>query len=495
MLQKRPEFSRLIASLRKASRRVRVMVQNQPERSRLFASVRRTFYRVRVMVQNQPERSLLALIGVLYLVIAWGYAVRTPDWQIPDEPAHYNYIRQIAEDGEIPVIEPGDWNDTYLFQLKLTRFAPDVVDRPQTPEVDIHSVQYEDHQPPLYYLLQAPIYAITDGDIEALRLFSAVIGFGVVVCVWLIGRKLFPDKPWLGLTAAAFVAFLPQRLAMMAGINNDSLAETLAAVVFVLVVYYLLSPPLDWQLPLAMGFVVGLIFLTKSTVYYISAIAGLAILARWYWERWSRDEALRPILAFAIPALVLGLIWWIHSLDVYGGTDFLGLQRHDEVVVGQPRTGDYIDDVYGGSRRVYLENMASTTFNSFWGQFGWMAVPMPDRVYRIIQIFLIVSLLGLVFYRPRLEPIDKILVALFALSIALVLAQFLIYNLTFVQFQGRYLYPALVPMALLVALGLSGWSSLLVDRNWWLGWLAIVPMFGLAVLAWYALNTYVVPNL
>src|SRR5690606_40842383 len=64
---------------------------------------------------------------------------------------------------------------------------------------------------------------ISDGDLEALRLFSAVIGFGVVVCVWLIGRKLFPDKPWLGLTAAAFIAFLPQRLAMMSGVNNDSL--------------------------------------------------------------------------------------------------------------------------------------------------------------------------------------------------------------------------------------------------------------------------------
>jgi hypothetical protein len=50
------------------------------------------------------EYGLLALILVLYFALAYGYATRTPDWQIPDEPAHYNYVRQIVENGELPVI-------------------------------------------------------------------------------------------------------------------------------------------------------------------------------------------------------------------------------------------------------------------------------------------------------------------------------------------------------------------------------------------------------
>ncbi|MDI6834774.1 MAG: MarR family winged helix-turn-helix transcriptional regulator, partial [Rhizobiaceae bacterium] len=32
----------------------------------------------------------------VYLALASLYAIRTPAWQAPDEPAHYNYIRQIA---------------------------------------------------------------------------------------------------------------------------------------------------------------------------------------------------------------------------------------------------------------------------------------------------------------------------------------------------------------------------------------------------------------
>jgi 4-amino-4-deoxy-L-arabinose transferase-like glycosyltransferase len=440
------------------------------------------------------ELGLLALIMVLYLVTAYAYATRTPAWQVPDEPAHYNYIRQVSETGNLPVIEPGDWNQDYQQQLLDSKF-----DASLTGNID--RIQYEDHQPPLYYLLQVPVYSLSDGDLEAMRVFSAILGLGVIVCVWVIGQRLFPNKPWIGLGAAAFVAFLPQRLAMMAGVNNDALAETLAAIVLLLVVYYLMAETVGWRLPVAMGLVVGLVFLTKTTVYYVGGIAGLAILWRWWIDKWPWRDALRQVVAYAIPALALGLIWWIHGLDVYGGTDFLGLQRHDEVVVGQPRTDWYIDNVYGGSQRVYLENYARTTFHSFWGQFGWMALPLQDRIYRLIQIGLVAMLIGLVISVIRhrswrtWQARTWGLMALFGLSIVLVTGQFMIYNLTFVQFQGRYLYPALVPLALLVGLGFGGWTLLASRRYAWAGWLAIVPPFLLLILAWYALDQIIVPNL
>ena len=59
----------------------------------------------------------LAVNVLAYLFIAVLYAVNTPAWQVPDEPAHYNYIRQVAEKGCCPEIRPGDWDNTYLEQL------------------------------------------------------------------------------------------------------------------------------------------------------------------------------------------------------------------------------------------------------------------------------------------------------------------------------------------------------------------------------------------
>ncbi len=197
----------------------------------------------------------------------------------------------------------------------------------------------------------------------------------------------------------------------------------------------------------------------------------------------------------------MGGLWWGRNVSVYGGTDVFGLQRHDEVTVGQLRTEDYIAIELGGSDRQYLENYVETTFHSFWGQFGWMALPMPTTIYRVFLLFTLAVISGgvLFFWRrqwPRtLDGPQRELLALLALVIAFVFAAYVLYNLDFVQFQGRYLYPALIPVALWVALGLNGWVALLEDRFPVLVWLPVAVMAGLALFALYALNTYIVPNL
>ena len=159
-------------------------------------------------------------IGIIiaYAVIAVLFALRTPAWQAPDEPAHYNYIRQVANGTLIPVLEEGDWDNNYLEQLKSARFEPSLLDRLET-------IQYEDHQPPLYYLLEAPVYALTGGSLIALRLLSVIIGAGVVLCAFGVGKAMLPDRPQIALGAAAFVAFLPQHVAVLSAVDNDGLSE------------------------------------------------------------------------------------------------------------------------------------------------------------------------------------------------------------------------------------------------------------------------------
>ena len=80
---------------------------------------------------------LLILAG--YLVAAACYAVWTPAWQVPDEPAHYNYARFLAENGRFPVLQAGDYPHSYLEEIKARRFPPDM---------SIDPIRYESHQPP-----------------------------------------------------------------------------------------------------------------------------------------------------------------------------------------------------------------------------------------------------------------------------------------------------------------------------------------------------------
>ncbi|MCZ2115421.1 MAG: DUF2142 domain-containing protein [Anaerolineae bacterium] len=420
------------------------------------------------------RRSSLAFLALLavYLVIGVLYAARTPAWQAPDEPAHYNYIRQLAA-GQWPRIEPSDWDQTYLGEVVSARFDP---------AYPVDGITYEDWQPPLYYLLQLPVYRLTGGSLLAMRLLSVVLGAGVVALAYGIGRAVFAEE-WAALTVAAFVAFLPQHAAMSASVNNDSLAElVIAAILALLVRPWPDRPPAGRALTL--GLLLGAVFLTKGTAYPMAAVAGVFLLAR-YWPGRSGGSVVRPLLLVFIPALLIGLAWWGRNVAVYGPWDIFGKAAHDAAVVGQPRTAEWIAQ-YGlvGTAGRFLR----TTFNSFWGQFGWMAAPLPGWMYWPLALLTLAAVAGLALLpfssRARREMRGSSLVTrhsslvtlVLGLTFLLTLALHIFYNLTFVQHQGRYLFPALIPIAVGFTAGLSYWLRPFARRWPWAGWLLPLGM-------------------
>lgn len=442
----------------------------------------------------------LALLLVTFLVIGTLYAIYTPDWQAPDEPAHYNYIRQLAG-GSFPIIEPGDYDQSYQSLVISSRFDP---------QYSVESFEYEDYQPPLYYLLQTPLYKLSDGSLRALRLFSVLLGAGVVLLTYLVAQQIFPEKRWLALTATAFVAFLPQHVSIMASVNNDSLAELLIAAILLILVYLVFREKslgdrgIENRLPsltllFLLGLLLGLGFLTKATVYIMVPVVGL-VLAWIYWGDW-RELTKVLFIVFGL-ATLLGISWWIRNIVVYGGVDILGTGAHNAIVVGQPRTAEWIAEK-GLFETIWA--FLQTTFQSFWGQFGWMGVVMPGWIYGPLLIFSVLTAVGimaaLVLYlsRPtaRVRRADYLLPLLvLAGTFLLSLGVFLIYNVTFVQHQGRYLFSALVPIALGVALA---WSILLLpawkrfpDYVFILPLALAVLLIGLDLLA---LFRFIVPSL
>lgn len=427
------------------------------------------------------ERAALAALLLAYLALAAAFAALTPAWQNPDEPAHYNYAAQVASAGCCPVIEPGDWSSAYLDELKAARFAPERLAR-------LASIQYEDHQPPLYYLLAAPVYQLSGGSLLALRLFSALLGAGVVLCAYLVARAMLPQRPAVALGTAALVAFTPQHLAMLAAANNDALAELLIGGSLLLMVLYVKGARVPaW----ALGVAAGLLFITKASGYPAAALLLLAVLLR------HRRAALPHIAAFLIPALALGALWWLRNLGVYGFPDFLGLAAHDRVVVGQPRTAEALAAVGLGQ---HLYSGLQTTFNSFWGQFGWMALPLQGWMYLFFQALTAAGLAGLAagwWALPRSAPPSGQRQAwlLLALTLALALLAYGYYNTEFIQFQGRYLYPALIPFALLLALGLDNLGRWLLPRFAPARWLAPALLALLAPLNAYLLVFVIRPLL
>jgi len=247
--------------------------------------------------------------------------------------------------------------------------------------------------------------------------------------------------------------------------------------------------------PLIFGILIGFTFVTKLTAMPPAVVTvGLAILFRWRQERWSLNRLARELAWVAIPALVFGLPLWLRNISVYGGLDILAQSAHDRVVVGQETTVQYISK---SGITNWLRDFGQTSFQSFWGQFGWMGVPMSIPIYSALAAFtgFVIVGAGIAFMRWRkcLSTMQAEMLMLFGITALLALAELIYWNLKFVQFQGRYLYPGLIPIGLFVAIGLTGWVSLIRLR--YIQWATVIVVFGFAALDVYALFRIIIPAL
>ena len=179
-----------------------------------------------------------------------------------------------------------------------------------------------------------------------------LLGLGVVLLAYALVRRIYPERAALALGAAAFVAFLPQHLATVSQVGNDVLAELLfAAVLYILVGWVMESGARDQESgvrgrgAVGLGLLLGLVLITKTTAYIAVPLAGGVLVWRWWRERAGVRRIVVDALLIGLPALLLALPWYARDVAVYGWPDILGLTRHDQIVVGQTRTGEFLAQV------------------------------------------------------------------------------------------------------------------------------------------------------
>ena len=334
--------------------------------------------------------------------------------------------------------------------------------------------------------------------------------FGVVLLAYAVVLRIYPERAALALGTTAFVAFLPQHLATVSQVGNDVLAELLFAAVLYILVSWVISTrdmgrgstrtyaeisesyprshlhcskrsavQVSALIRVLMGLLLGLILITKTTAYIAVPLAGGVLVWRWWRERASARRIVADALLIVLPVMLLALPWYARDVAVYGWPDFLGLNRHDQIVVGQTRTGEFLAQV---GWNAYMRRALEFTFKSFWGVFGWLGVFMDSRVYFLLALLSGVAAGGLLLRiadrRSRIGDSvavqsampetsghavrnRKSAITLLGLSVLLTLLTYAWYNTQFVQHQGRYLFTALIPFALAFA---AGWEAALWPR-------------------------------
>ncbi len=439
------------------------------------------------MTQQAVHRPLWVVLA-LFVVLATGFNVVVPVFEGADEHTHYFVAQHIARTGQLPVqaMDPesrGPW-------------------------------EQEGSQPPLYYLLVAPLLALTGADLDSgdlwynhqntmgqplllgnenrfihpaategwpwrgyalavhlARGISTLMGVLTVVCIWSIARRIFIDREWLSVGVASVVAFNPQVLHLSATFSNDNAMILLAAATLALLLR-IMDGHDDRRTIVALALTAGVAPLAKLTGlallgFTVLTLTGIAASRR------DRRPLLRVVTPVIISAAVLSAWWYLRNLQLYGSLTGLNYMLTEGMRRGF-RLERWVRGLPGELYGLWL---------STWGIFGWFTIMMPSVAYRLITASSLAGLVGAaIAWHGRAAWVRWRRVAWLLLWGGIVFASLLRWMMIAKGGHGRLLFPAISVLATVLVLG---WRAIVpyrvADRTVALGFAAVG--LGLAVFA------------
>jgi 4-amino-4-deoxy-L-arabinose transferase-like glycosyltransferase len=448
-----------------------------------------------------------ALIALVNAVV---WTVVVPPFQVPDEISHFGYAQYLAETGSPPPQRAGAAQYSDEEQTALERLGFFVVIG--NPDQRTIGTEAQDHalrralarqpsrhgqggassatnQPPLYYALAAIPYWLSPlHDILArlalMRLLSALLAAGTVLCVYLLLRELLPGSPWAWTVGALAVAFQPTFMFIAAGVHGDNLLFfASAATLLALARAFRLG--LTPRRGAALGVATAIGVLGKLTfAAFLPGIALAVALLAWRAGRERRVAVRGAAIAaafVAVPVALYALVnvaVWNRAGGATGGGAGAVSGVHAGIGLGQrlsyiwqealPRLPFMHDQLPGYAPWTIW-------FKGFVGHFGWLDYAFAPWVYRLAGIVFTaaLALAGIALVRALRArgwrgvgwrgPFALVVAAMAAGLIAVIGWQGVGYRADtgYLFEQARYLLPLLGVYALIVALATRG-----AGRRW-----------------------------
>ena len=274
-----------------------------------------------VLIRSNASAKL-AWLAILLLAACHSvlYASYLPPWGLIDEEQHVHYIQMLAEQHAIPIVGETFLSPEIINSLFETRRWE--VFHWRTPlsrdprDMGVEGYSYEGFQPPLFYLLAAPVYAILPNDIlvKVFGLRYATVGLSLLT-IWItfrIAADLFPQRRLLPYLICTLLIMIPERALAAGRVNNDALIEVMAAA-FVWACTRALLQGISIRQSQLMGMLLGLGLLTKTSM------ALLAVLLPFVFWFNRRDPNCKWCVLWTggIPAAFLAT-WFTCNASLYG---------------------------------------------------------------------------------------------------------------------------------------------------------------------------------
>jgi hypothetical protein len=356
---------------------------------------------------------------VLMHVVPFGPRVENRFEGLNDEPAHFNYVRYLAERHELP-IQVGNVRDPGAFER----------------------ADFEYYQPPLYYLLCAlPVHWsgehvalwICRGLSVAFALLSLPLLSGVL---GLLGMGQAERR-----AGVTFAALLPVHAYFSSVVSNDSLCWLMALAItheLLMRVQTNLAgrpqPRFTLEPDLRVGVLLGLGMLTKSAIiaFYPVTVLAYALVMQ-------REGGRRAFTGVAVAigsSLLFAGSWYMRNMLLYGSPLAL------DMGFGSPQPGRLV---------LGTQLLAVTgTVQSFW--FPMRHVPnsaAENAVWALGLALVALHVVAAIAYLASRRPLGPPVVVALTI-IAVVMAGHVALNLRWGEAEGRFLLPALGPIVYLI---------------------------------------------
>jgi hypothetical protein len=487
---------------RRATGRARRSATGRNGQGAAALALRRELISARAALRRVPTAAWVCAMLAFLNAACWSFIM--PPFQALDEPDHFAYVQELAENGRLPSSGESEFSpaeQTVLSDLHQSqvRFRPAghpifAVAQRERLEADLDQegsrsgpggAGVATSEPPLYYALQVIPYGLGSGgsildQLALMRLLSALFGAITALFVFLFVREALPGVPWAWTVGGLGAALGPLFGFSTSTVNPDSLLFAISAAVF-----YCLARAfrrgLSQRLALTIGALCALGFLTKLNFLGLApgVLLALVVLARREASRYGRkiySRRLAPALAIALaPGALYALVNRLSNHHTLGlaSSGIRGSSAGQHSLAGElsyiwqfylPRLPGMHSD-FGPiftTRQIWFRNIV--------GLYGWGDTVFPAWVYNVAILpagaIAVLCICALVRHRRAVRErlVESIVYALMSLGILALVgaASYLAYPGGIAEFaDARYLLPMLALWGAILALAARG-----AGRRW-----------------------------
>jgi len=380
-----------------------------------------------------------------------------PLFEAPDEPVQFDYVQKIAENNKI-FFNKNDRKD--IFQSEeicsaarysgLMKFSPSFLNkynftlsetgehedeinrlppylRKTNSDIPAISIQY----PPLYYMFATIPYNMFYNSnlivrVFAVRMLSLLLGLLTIFMVYEISGLIFPGQKYLPAAIALLVSFNPMFTFISSSVNSDNLLTLF----FTIFLYYYAKIFLNKYKTRDIIFLVVIVLLGNFTKQHFALSLVVLFVLFCFAGKY-------PLKTRIIAGLSCSALLFLAALN---------LKSNFPAPVFAEKIGSVFRYIYGSFIPFFFGNALSL---SFFGNFGWLNVPIPIWCSRVLLIFTIIFIL-LYFYDLVRSYYKKRSFLTFRKHI-LLLVPIVIYILGLIYvdcnvkfgLQGRYFFPVI----------------------------------------------------